>query len=415
MLPEVDYNLNMNHPLNIVPFLTLFLAASAFGEDLSLLSPEKQSYYEHQRQQIDSGYEKLRYEWLSPINLKATDIYEKSAIGSEDTRQSVSAGIAQDLFRSGGITYSIDYAEAKKEADSIGMGKEIATLNQQLYSAVLNYRKNALLLEQSELKLKNTKIEIFLKRKQYEAGDIDITLLNNALMNQSNELKNNTSLRYALAQQKYEAAKLSDHPIEQISLPTFTLTEKETFLQEGWEINYLRSQSQSSIYQYGLTKSSYLPKLTLNADVGLQRYDSQSLSSADYRGNYYDMGLVLTLPLAYNASSAIQEAQSTYLKQQADTADRKRQMDAQYEQSVSRIESYRRTIAITRDNLTFYDELIRTTKAAVDAGYKAGYDLQTLQNTKAIEELEIKINEINMQIELSSLHSMMRHSQEKSL
>lgn len=415
MLPNLDYNQSMKHYLILSTLSAAFLVGSVYGEDTALLSPEKQRYYEHQQQQIDSGYEKLRYDWLSPINLKASDTYEKSAAGSKDTRQSLSAGIAQDLFRSGGITYTIGYAEAKKEADTIGMGRDIATVNQQLITAVLNYRKNALLLEQSDLKLKNTKIEIFLKRKQYEAGDIDITLLNNALMDQSNELKNNTSIRYALAQQKFEAAKLSDHPITDISVPTFTLSQKEDFLKEGWDIRYLQAQSQSSAQQYGLIKSSYLPKLTLSADAGLLRYDSRELSSADYRGNFYDMGLQLTMPLAYNASAATQEAQSTYLKQQAEAADKKRQLDAQYEQSIARIESYQRTIDITRENLKFYNELIGATKAAVDAGYKAGYDLQTLQNTNAIEKLEIQINEINIQIELSSLYGMMRHPQEKSL
>jgi hypothetical protein len=127
------------------------------------------------------------------------------------------------------------------------------------------------------------------------------------------------------------------------------------------------------------------------------------------------MGLQLSMPLAYNASASIQEAQSLYLKQQAEASDIKRQMDAQYEQSIAHIESYKRVIAITGENLKFYEELIDATKAAVNAGYKAGYDLQTLQNTKSIEDLEIKINEINIQIELASLYTLTRHSQELAL
>lgn len=396
--------------------LILLSVTSVYGEEISLLSPEKQSYYEYQQQHIDSGYQKLRYDWLSPINLKASTVYEKSAsTGSRDTRHNLSAGIAQDLFRSGGITYAINYASAKKETDTIALERDIAGTHQQIINAVLNYRKNALALEQSELKLKNTKIEIFLKRKQYEAGDIDITLLNNALMNQSSELKNNTSVRYTLAQQKFEAAKLSDHSVDAIVLPTFTLTPKEEFLEEGWNIRYTRALSQSSAQQYGQIKSSYLPKLTLIADTGLQRLASSAFSSADNSGSFYDMGLQLSMPLAYNASATVQEAQSLYLKQQAESADTKRQMDGRYDQSIAQIESYQNVIAITKENLNYYDELIDATKAAVNAGYKAGYDLQTLQNTRSIEELEIQINEINIQIELSTLHYLMRHPQEKSL
>lgn len=394
----------------------LLLGSTVIAGNISLLSPEKQRYYEQQQQQINAGYERLRYDWLSPVTLKASNTYEKSAsLGIHDSRQNISAGIAQDLFRSGGITYTIGYAEAKKQADNIGMHKDIAAINQQFINTVLNYRKNILLLEQSEIKLKNSKIEIFLKRKQYEAGDIDITLLNNALMNQSNELKNNTAIRYTLSQLRLEGRKYSDHPIEGTELPIFTLMQKNDFLEEGWSFRYSQAQSQSSAQQYGQTKSSYLPKLTLIADAGVQRFNSSELATANYRGNYYDMGLQLSMPLTYNSTATIQEAQSLYLKQQAEASDIKRQMGAQYEQSLAHIESYKRVIAISGENLKFYGELIDATKAAVNAGYKAGYDLQTLQNTQSIEELELKINEINIQIELATLYTLTRHSQELTL
>lgn len=403
----------MKSQSTLLTLVSLLCFTSVYGEERLLLSPEKENYFKQQQNQIDATYEKLRYDWLSPINLKASSIYEKSAsFGAKDTRQSLSAGIAQDIFRSGGITYSIDYAHAKKESDTLALGKEIAGITQQLMNAVLTYRKNEISLKQSDLKLKNAQIEIFLKRKQYEAGDIDITFLNNALMNQSNELKNNTALRYALAQQKFEAAKLTDLPIDSVDVPMYSLTQKETFLEEGWNIRYAKALAQSAAQQYGQIKSSYLPKLTLIADVGYQRYDGLSTASADYGGNYYDTGLQLSMPLAYNSSAASQEAQTAYLKQQAQSADTKRQMDALYDQTVALVESYKQTIAITQNNLNYYDELLGATKAAVNAGYKAGYDLQTLQNTRSIEELEIQINEINIQIQLSQLHYLMQHPQE---
>lgn len=397
----------------LVSLVSFLWFTSVNGSEQSLFSPEKQDFFKQQQQQIDATYEKLRYDWLSPINLKASNIYEKSAsFGAKDTRQSLSASMAQDIFRSGGITYSIDYAHAKKEADSLALGKDIATITQQLMNAVLTYRKNEIALKQSDLKLKNAQIEIFLKRKQYEAGDIDITFLNNALMNQSNELKNNTALRYALAQQKFEAAKLTDLPIDSLSVPVYSLTKKETFLAEGWNIRYAKALSQSAAQQYGQIKSSYLPKLTLIADAGYQRFDSHTAPSVDYRGNFYDAGLQLSIPLAYNASATSQEAQASYLKQQAQSTDTKRQMDALYDQTVALVESYKQTISITQNNLKYYDELLGAIKAAVNAGYKAGYDLQTLQNTRSIEDLEIQINEINIQIQLSQLHHQMQHPQE---
>ncbi|MDP2078969.1 MAG: TolC family protein, partial [Sulfuricurvum sp.] len=95
----------MKSQSTVITLISLFWFTSIHADDTSLLSPEKQTYFQHQQHQIDATYEKLRYDWLSPINLNASSIYEKSAsFWAKHTRKNLSAGIAQDLFRSGGIT-----------------------------------------------------------------------------------------------------------------------------------------------------------------------------------------------------------------------------------------------------------------------------------------------------------------------
>ena len=59
----------------------------------------------------------------------------------EGDMKKISASISQDIFRSGGITYRINYADAKKRADDIGLNQQIAALNEELFSALLNYKK----------------------------------------------------------------------------------------------------------------------------------------------------------------------------------------------------------------------------------------------------------------------------------
>ena len=50
-----------------------------------------------------------------------------------------------------------------------------------------------------------------------------------------------------------------------------------------------------------------------------------------------------------------------------------------------------------------YDGLIALTKEEVQTGDKTEYDLKTLINLKKIAEYEIKINKVNIQLELSKL------------
>ncbi|MDO9056532.1 MAG: TolC family protein [Sulfuricurvum sp.] len=394
------------------PFFLILIPLSLLGADTaSLLSPEKKTVLKHQQEIYESEHQKLRYNWISPLNLNAIYDYDKSAQGGyhSDT-ETLSSSISQDIFRSGGITYQIKYADAKKQSETIRLQKDIALYNQQLFIALLNYRKNSVLLDQSRKRLENKEIEVFIKRQLYEAGKVDITELNNALMAKSVEQKSVASLKYSLAEQRYEIAKLSDINPENFPLPRFDLVGKEQFVEHQFDVEYSRAQADTLKNLSGVTSSRYLPTLSLNGDVGYRRYDPQELSG--YSGNYYSAGVQLTLPLTYNASATIQEAQATYLKENASIADKKRELGANYAQVIEKIESYRETIAITSENLILYNDLLRAIEAGVNAGTKTGYDLQTLKNTKAIEELEMTINEINIQILLAQLHFALNPSKE---
>lgn len=381
-------------------------------DDASLLSTEKQTLLRQQQEINQAEHEKLRTNWISPINLNASYSYDKSAMGDYHSEiETLSASISQDIFRSGGITYQIRYADAKKQSAEIAYQQSVAQLNQQLFLALLNYQKNSVLIEQSQKRLNNKEIEIFIKRQLFESGKVDVTELNNALMGKSSELKTLTSLRYSHSEQRYEITKISDINPDIYSLPYFELADKEQFVTQQFDLRYAQAQSDTLKNLYHVTATHYLPAVALNADMGYRNYDPKELSGA-YNGDYYSAGLQLTMPLIYNASATIQEAQATYLQEAAKIADQKRALQAEYAQAIEKIQSYRNYIEITSKNLILYDELIRILQAGVTAGTKTGYDLQTLQNTKAIEELEIKINEIDIQIELAKLHFALKASKE---
>lgn len=392
--------------------LPIIFIAILSGDEYSLLSGEKQEVLRQQRAMYESEHDKLRTDWIAPLHLNASYSNDKSALGGyQSETENLSASISQDIFRSGGIMYQIAYADAKKVSETIAYRQHIAMLNQQLFLALLTYRKNSVMLEQSQKRLDNKEIEIVIKRHLYDAGKVDITELNNAFMEKSNELKNLTSLKYSLSSQRLEIAKISDISPETFPIPRFELIGKEEYLAHQFDLRYAYAQSDTLKQLSEVTAARYLPSIALNGTVGYRNYDPQELSGA-YRGDYYSAGVQLTLPLSYNGSATIQEAQATYLKEAAKTADKQRELNAEYAQTLEKMQSYRETIAITAKNLLLYDELINVLQAGVNAGTKTGYDLQTLKNTKAIEELEIKINEINIQIEFAKLHFSLHPTKE---
>ncbi|MDD3505354.1 MAG: TolC family protein [Sulfurimonas sp.] len=391
----------------IIFHLLAFISLSA--DEKELLSQEKQNLLLQEQNRYESEHEKLKYNWIAPLNLGASYGYDKAYTGDYGTNANISASISQDIFRSGGITYQIEYADAKKRADEIALFKEIAAINEGLFSALLNYKKTLYQKQQSELILKNKEIEIFIKRQLYDVGKADITELNNALMAQSSELKNLVTHKYMLAQLRGEVSKLSDIDPVMFSLPTFTLIERDAYLENNLNLNYLRLQTKSYESLYGVAKSNYLPSVTLNANVGYREYDSKKYENK-YDGNYYGAGVALNIPFAYNASATTQEAKASYLKQAAQVADTYRSTKASYTQSLELIESYRSYNEITLKNLSLYDELIEAIEAGVNVGEKTGYDLQIIKNTKAIEKLNIKLSEINIQIELAKLHFALKRN-----
>ncbi len=388
-------------PFNLYTLL-LALSVAAMGEENLLLSPEKRALLSEERHRYEAEHEKLRYNWISPLNLKGTYGTDKNAAGSRSDTARAEASLSQDVFRSGGITYQIRYADAVKTASAIDWDRQAAQLGGELFDALLAYRKSRLELDQSETKLSNHTIEIFIKRQLYEAGKSDITELNNALMDQSAEQKNLAALRFALAEQRYEIAKLSDLDPERFELPTFELLSEEDYTHQRFDIRYAQARSQSLEHLYRVTAAAYLPSIALNASGGYQKVDNRA--AAEYEGSFYGAGVALTLPLAYNASATIEETRRAYLKQAAEAADAQREAKASYAQSLERIESYRRMIAIAAANLSLYDELIAAVAAGVKAGSKTGYDLQTLRNTREIEAKTMAIHEISLQRELARLH-----------
>lgn len=385
--------------------ILFFLVVNLNGSENSpLISPQKQEVITQKRSIIESENEKLRTNWIAPINLGGSYNHDKSVLGNIHSETgNFSASLSQDIFRSGGITYQINYADAKKQSDSILLNQQIASLNAQIITALLNYKKTALQCEQSKARLANKEIEIFIKHQLYDAGKADITELNNALMEKSSEQKNYTLLTYTLANHRYEISKISNINPDTFSLPQFALIDKESYLNSQWDIQAAYAQSETLENLYEVTKSNYLPRVSLNGDIGYRDYNPHH-SNGEYAGNYYSGGISMAIPLTYNASSTIQEAKAASLEQKALIYDKQRELEASYQQIQERLKSYQSYIDIISKNITLYDELIVVTKAGVDAGTKTGYDLQTLNNSQFIEKSEIDINRLNIQIELSNLY-----------
>lgn len=383
-------------------YIFLLLCTIIYAKDDELLSQEKQKLLNEQKNEYEGASQKLKYNWIAPINIGASYSYDKNANDISSDVIKTGASITQDIYRSGGIESQMAYANEYKNANSIKLKKDIASLNLELYTAILSYKKIEYELEQSKIKLKNHDIEVFIKQKLYEVGKSDITELNNALMNKITEQKINTTLEYNLKNKQVQILKISDIDPSSFEIGSFEFVNEDEYVKNSLDILYNNSQSKTYAHLYDITQSNYLPSVSINTQVGYMDYTPRGFSS--YNGGYYSAGIAINIPLAYNATYAKEEAKASYLKQVYIANDNMREKKTLYKQSQNLIQNYKNQIDITKKNIKFYDELISVLEAEVSNGTKSRYDLETIKNTKAIEEYNIDINKLNIELESAKLY-----------
>ncbi len=381
--------------------LIFVLSINLFAFDESLLKEEKQDILQQKEAEIRASSKQLKYNWISPLNLSASTSKSNT---QDDFGYDTSIQLNQDIFRSGGIGEALEYGDLKLAYDLIGLDKERTILYQELFVSLLKLEKLKFSLEQTEYKLKNGDIEVFLKKEQYKIGTVDITELNRALMDKNSILKTLLTTKTTLLNQKIRLTKLTDITLEKIKIPHFKLLSKEHYLKNNINILKVKLQNKLAKSAYNITKSDYLPKLSVNAQYGYQDTKVSSLQNSKTNHDYHSLGLNLSMPLDYNTKAALQEKKAISIRTKLEITDLEADEIALYNEALHQIENYQDHSKVIEKNILLYDELIDIGEKGFKSGYKSGYDVETLKNTKIIDLVEIKINDIDIQIEQVKLH-----------
>lgn len=386
-----------------IALFILVITTQIISSDFLLLHPQKQEIQKEKLNEIEALYKKQKYNWVSPLNLSLSKNKTKSVSGGTYTVDQAAIGLNQDIFRSGGIYYTMAFADKQRNYQLLTWEKDNNELYQQIYTTQVTLKRLNFQLKQSEYRLKNTEINLFLKQEQYKVGSVDMIELNNAIMDKNDQLKQIITIKESIVSTQKKLKELTPFSLEEINTPIFTMIDENEYIQQNYAINQADLQNDLNFNQYKITKSNYLPKLSINAEVGYQEYNQQTYNT-DYDGSFYSTGLSISMPLDFNSNTTIQEQKAAYLQSKLQIEDEKIAQKVAYEESLDLIKNYQEYIEVTKRNLALYEQLIFITKQGFKAGYKSGYDLQTIQNTQKIDVLEIKINETNIQLELIKLH-----------
>lgn len=381
----------------ILPLFCSFM----FANELDILQKDKKEIRDIEKQTIEKKYDASKDEWVGKLNLNSNlsqdrDVTNKT---SSDTNRSVGLGFSQSIFESGGIEYSIEYAKEQLKSDMIAWENQNISLLQTIYETLLDIKKLKLQIEQSDFTLKNKDIELVIKKVQYQAGKADIIDFNNAVMAKNNQLKENISLKNQLKSKEFELSKYTALKSNEISLIDFKIVDKEKFLRDNITLKYENSKAKLLDISDKQLKSSYLPKVSLNTSAMYKNNQNQDSNQSA------SVGLNMTMPIFDITKDAkLEKSKLELLKQRLNITDMENELAYEYEQIITQLDTYDEFEKTITSNLKLYDDLIVANKSSNAVGMTATYDLEILENTKKINEYDLKINDINKKLQYTKLY-----------
>lgn len=395
-------------------FLLTFTYLFANEDGLKLLKDDKKEYRKLDKESILKKYDYSKNSWIGTINLDAsvstTHPFDKSK--DDNYSKQASIGFTQSLFESGGIWSKIDNAKSTFDYDLLSWENENSEILLSIYSTLLEIKKLKYQQFQNRIQYENKDIELIIKKIQYEAGKSDIIELNNAVMSKNIAYRDVISVENSLKDKELELAKYTDLKYENIEILDFKPISKEDFLEKNFSL--LKEDARVAILNssYKIDRSKYLPKLTLNANArysntkddfnnmlsDTRKEDSQSTASLNFSMPLFD----------YNMSSKLQESKIEVLKQQTYLNDLKSDIESDFEQILTKIDTYEKISKSIDDNIKLYEDLIKANRVSNQAGMTASYDLEILENSKKINEYDLLINDINILQEYSKLYFKIR-------
>jgi outer membrane protein len=388
--------------VRMIGLLPLCMAATVAGAEELPLSPQKQELLKLKREQVYEQTETGKTGWVSPLQFSLS--YDKTKDVRDHESETKSAGVSwsQDLFRSGGIFYAVDGAEALGEANLLAVDREEAAYLKQLYTLKAQVERDTLKREQSELTLKNRDIDLLIIRAKYKAGTADISELNRATIDRDGARTELIVVKNTLRSETYELKKLLGiHSADAVTLPDFPLVSKAAYLEGNLELRQYGAQQRAEDAAWKVTRASYLPRVTVDASYGYTDYGG---GAAGYDGDRYSYGVQLGMPLDINSRGTVEADRLQSLQTKTAQADRRAELGEEYDMRRATIGDYEEKIGVAEEMIRMYDELYGFTENQVKAGYKSAYDLESLGNSVQIQKLEKAIQTYNIRIERIALY-----------
>jgi outer membrane protein TolC len=270
-------------------------------------------------------------------------------------------------------------------------------------SILFNLKKNR--LEQKKLRylVKNDKIDIRQKKDSYDAGILDSSFLDQAILKKSQDEATLLELELNYLELKQRFSLLSDKDPAKLRLPKLKMLSRKNYIEQNLELKKDVLRAEESNYNEKVTWAKYLPTVSLqgqysNGDLN-PLFPSPNLNEA-----YYNYGFSVSMPLDINTFSDVEAAKVEKLRTATQVLDRKDTVREEYQWIDNSLNILDRKISLARKDEKVYHSLLRLTKDLVGAGEKTQLDADIMSNSLQIRRLDQQIYRIDKQLKLLQLY-----------
>ena len=381
----------------------LFTSAVQADELGNILSDNKELLFDYQFQSNDLESDMLSKSWINPVRLQYNKRFSTQLIDGTSITGSYSITIDQPIFRSGGIYYAIKYSQALRNANEADLKLQKRIMIGDAVSILFNLKKNRLEQQKMKYLIKNDRIDIRQKRDSYDAGLLDSSFLDQAILKKSQDEATLLGLELNLLELKQRFSLLSDKNPNSLRLPVLKMISKKKYSEENLELKTDRLRAEQSAYNANVTIAKYLPTVSLQG-----QYIDGDLNPLYERPGmeekYYNYGFTVSMPLDINSLTDIEASKVAKLRAAVQVLDRKDQVAEEYEWIHNSLSILDKKIVLAQKDEKVYNNLFRLTKNLAQAGEKTSLDADIMQNSLQIRKIDQKIYKIDKQVQLLKLY-----------
>lgn len=387
--------------LNKVVLTTLFIGSYSFANssfESSILSKNKEETFILQKKQIEEEANKLRKDWINPISIQ----YKKN-LGESNKIESSMISINQPIFQSGGIYEAIKYANSTKSYSLLNLQEQKQNLIKEAYSLLFSIHKLDLNIQKTKYLVTNAKIDLQRKKEQVLNGFLDSSFLDNALLTFNSNKVSLVELKFQKKQLENTFINLTSKNYSEFKLPNFKIISQEEFINKNLSLKKADvAVVQKDNFAY-MTKTRFLPTVNIFYNLSKNHYTDGN-SNIDKNTNQ-TYGLSINLSLDSRALNEIQSKKIEYLRAKLDLINQKNDEITFFKNQINTLNLIEEKIKINKEDLKIYDSILTDIKEEKEAELKTQSDLDTLQNSQKIKELDLKVLYLEKQNSLLELYS----------